>query len=392
MNLLLISSFVSCQLVAIYSAESCSLEENYAYYGNAIETDGYIWSDTIKTPQQCQQKCSETSGCKFFSWTHLAWSSAKPYLCALKHSNNGRTFSQGFISGPACKDADAAPSPASTAASDCKCGLAVRRTIRNQNRIVGGRPSEVNEYPWQVLLEIQMHEGPWCGGSLISSRWVLSAAHCFEMAGITAAGITVILGEHDTRVSSESESLRLGVERIMNHPDYNEKAPTDNDFSLLKLSRDIDFSKYEHIRPICLPTDTTNTYEGLHATVSGWGRTERGSGSNILLETEVKVISNYQCRNNHQWYYSQITDNMICAYDSRGVKDSCQGDSGGPLMVPANSGDGITPGQNYELIGVTSFGMDCGDTDFPGVYARVTEQLDWINRNAINGFETCPRE
>ena len=59
-------------------------------------------------------------------------------------------------------------------------------------------------------------------------------------------------------------------------------------------------------------------------------------------------------------------------------------------MVPANSGDGVTPGQNVELIGVTSFGY-CGDTDFPGVYARVTEQLDWINRNAINGYETCPR-
>ena len=217
----------------------------------------------------------------------------------------------------------------SSSASDCKCGLAIRRTIRKQNRIFGGRPSEVNEYPWQVLLSIQTHEGPdMCGGSLISSRWVLSAAHCFEDAGITAAGTTVILGEHDTRLSSETNSLKLGVEKIMDHPKYDKKAQFDNDLSLLKLSRDVDFSKYEHIRPICLPTDTTNTYEGLHATVSGWGLTEKGSTSNVLLEAKVKVISDNQCKYGHEWSSSRITDNMICAYDSRGVKDSCHGDSG----------------------------------------------------------------
>jgi len=376
MNLLLISSFVSCQLVAIYSAESCSLEENYAYYGNAIETDGYIWSDTIKTPQQCQQKCSETSGCKFFSWTHLPWRGAKPYLCALKHSNNGRKFRQGYISGPACKGA-----PTS---SDCKCGLAKRAT-----RIVGGVQAGINEYPWQIGIVSKGGSSVWCGGSLVSNRWVLTAAHCTR--GESASSLQVLVGEHDYDDPSETNTIRLDVVEIKDHPSYDHPT-TDYDFSLLKLASDIDFEANSHIRPVCLPTDSTNTYAGQKATVTGWGTTSSGgSTSNVLLEVDVNVLSNEECKNNYNYPPARITGQMMCANVNGGGEDACQGDSGGPL-VSASSGDGVTPGQNYDLIGVVSWGWGCADANYPGVYARVTEQLSWINNNAINGYTTCPRE
>ena len=67
---------------------------------------------------------------------------------------------------------------------------------------------------------------------------------------------------------------------------------------------------------------------------------------------------------------SRITSRMICAGDLvEGDKDACTNDSGGPL-VSSGTGDGITPGSNYELIGIVSWGTKCGLARSPGVYAR----------------------
>ena len=64
---------------------------------------------------------------------------------------------------------------------------------------------------------------------------------------------------------------------------------------------------------------------------------------------------------------------------------------GGPL-VTAGSGNGVTAGQNYELIGVVSWGSGCASASYPGVYSRVTMQLDWITATTGAGWNTCPRE
>merc|ERR1719334_917554 len=84
-----------------------------------------------------------------------------------------------------------------------------------------------------------------------------------------------------------------------------------------------------------------------------------------------------------------ITSNMICA--KRSGKDSCQGDSGGPL-VSSNGGDGVTAGQNYEQVGVVSWGYGCAHPSYPGVYARTTTQLDWIKSKTGSSWSTCPRK
>merc|ERR1712179_244076 len=109
----------------------------------------------------------------------------------------------------------------------------------------------------------------------------------------------------------------------------------------------------------------------------------------LLLEVDVQVISNSECNA----AYGGITDNMLCAADAsgNGGSDACQGDSGGPLVSCGADGNcGTTPGMNYELIGVVSFGIGCAQADFPGVYARTTAALDWIYTNAMP-FETCSR-
>jgi len=261
--------------------------------------------------------------------------------------------------------------------TSCKCGERQTGT-----KIVGGEETEVNEYPWQVALYIGgLFQ---CGGSLISNRWVLSAAHC--LLSEDPADYTLVLGDHNITDTTEAESLQLGVVEIIGHKKYNQKFTHNNDLALLKLSQDVDWDANPHIRPVCLPSANAGKFGGSLATVTGWGATASGgSGSETLLEVEVEVLKNKDCKNNYGYAENQISTRMLCASVPEGGKDSCQGDSGGPLVT---SSDG---GATYDLIGVVSWGIGCADANFPGVYARVTKAIKWINKKTSGSFETCPR-
>merc|ERR1712168_967172 len=286
-----------------------------------------------------------------------------------------------------CSDPEApgvteTPSTTEGTPEDCKCGLAQRTT-----KIVGGVNTEVNEYPWQAGLVSKGGSFVWCGGSLVNSRWVLTAAHC--TVGDSPSAIQVLLGEHDYSVDHEADHIRADVSSIEDHPDYNSNT-LDNDFSMLKLAVAVDYGSHPHIRPICLPAIDTLTYNGDTATVTGWGTTSSGGSlSSTLREVDVTVMSNSNCRNDYGYWSSEITSSMLCANVVGGGKDSCQGDSGGPL-VTASGGNGVVAGQNYVQIGVVSWGIGCADANYPGVYARVTSQLSWIQENIDKAGSTCP--
>jgi len=237
----------------------------------------------------------------------------------------------------------------------CTCGIPNR-----SNRIVGGQETEVNEYPWQVGLVSSSGTRPWCGGTLISDRHVMTAAHC--TAGSSASSIKVLLGEHYT---NDGQYNRVALSAITDHPGYNSNN-MDNDFSILTLAEPVTLSG--SIRPACLPWDTSKTYAGEKVTVTGWGTlTSGGNQPTSLQEVDVTVTTNAVCNQ----AYGIISDNMICAADSG--KDSCQGDSGGPLVAFEEG--------RYALVGVVSFGYGCAFDGYPGVYARVTAQKDWILAN-----------
>ncbi len=233
--------------------------------------------------------------------------------------------------------------------------------------VVGGQPADPGEWPWQAMVL----PGPYlCGGSLIATDWVLTAAHCvFEEEGVLFApsSIKVRLGEYD-RTRAESGEQVMAVAQIIAHELY-DSATNDHDIALLRLASPALFTaKVKPINLLNQSTESTLAAPGQAATVTGWGTTkEGGTAATLLMEVAVPIVSNVQCDRS----YGYITDNMICAGYAAGGKDSCQGDSGGPLVVADENG-------GWQLSGIVSFGYGCARANYYGVYTRVSQYVEWI--------------
>lgn len=230
----------------------------------------------------------------------------------------------------------------------------------DERKIVGGEEVDpIGRYPYQVAM---INGGSqYCGGSLVDKDWVLCAAHCHGI------GSSVYIGRHDLTDSGEDYET-LEVEWETKHPDYNDNS-LNNDFMMVKLKESSSYS------PVKLDSGSTNVDAGAKVTVMGWGTTSfQGSSSDVLMEVEVDVVSNSDCNSD---YSGGITNNMICA--SRAGKDSCQGDSGGPLIVK-----GADASSDVQ-VGVVSWGNGCAYPDYPGVYARVSSQIEWIEEQIASG-------
>ncbi|CAI6366493.1 unnamed protein product [Macrosiphum euphorbiae] len=246
--------------------------------------------------------------------------------------------------------------------------------------IVGGTKAKPKEFPHMALLgygDIADEQKLWgCGGSLISNKWILSAAHCTVNSGRTVSWAR--LG--DLNIYSEPDDARPVdykiVERVV-HPNYN-STYVYNDIALFRLEEEVKFSA--HVRPVCLNTVQKLSFKV--ATATGWGRTStNGPISPDLLKVDLSPISIDHCKysypqsSNPRINFGIMEDSMICAGDIRNGSDTCTGDSGGPLQVHH---------PNYSCmssqIGITSFGKYCGNRDTPGVYTRVSNYVPWIER------------
>ncbi|KAK1942587.1 Transmembrane protease serine 9 [Phytophthora citrophthora] len=231
-----------------------------------------------------------------------------------------------------------------------------RSTTQNSSidRIYGGTPVDAVKYPYIAQLNINKEGSSFlCGGTLITSQFVVTAAHCVDTFD-TGMTISATLGSVVKTVSSYTI-----------HPYYN-AATHDNDVAVLKLQTTVT------IKGIPLAkADGSDNKVGAAANVWGWGVTKNGQPSTILEEVPVKIISNNDCSPSYAGD-SVITKGMMCAWGGKG-KDACQGDSGGPLF------------SNNVLVGVVSFGLGCGEV--PGVYTRVSYVRDFIML-VINGVSS----
>ncbi|CAG2115618.1 unnamed protein product [Medioppia subpectinata] len=249
------------------------------------------------------------------------------------------------------------------------CGLPLHR------RIVGGREAEPRAFPWIAALGTQGEFLPFCGGTLISNQYVVSAAHCFRNR--RPDQLVVRLGAHDFSVLPvERDARDFQISWVKMHPRWQGVDTGDYDIALIKLTPNVVFSR--SVMPICLPPWRTRpTYAGELATVAGWGRTRfNGYQSERLMQVEVQVWNNSACNQALAPKGYKVTPGMMCAGDPKGGKDSCNGDSGGPLMIQESTDE------RWLLVGVVSWGVGCAQPNTPGVYTRVNEYVEWI-RNTI---------
>ncbi|KAJ2938769.1 hypothetical protein O0L34_g3390 [Tuta absoluta] len=295
------------------------------------------------------------------------------------NNNGGSSWNGGSGSNRGGTRGGGSSDPTSLLPNQRECG------IQNNDRIVGGSRADIDEHPWMTLLRYDkpVGWGFYCGGVLISSRYVLTAAHCVKGEDLPTNWrlSQVRLGEWNTSSVNDcvmddcaSPVQDIRVEEIIAHEGYDpQDSNQHNDIALLRLAQPAQYNDF--VKPICLPLSNdvkNNGFDGSTAEVAGWGKTESRSESEVKLKVNVPVVSRSQCASVFSRVNREIWNKQLCAGGLAG-KDSCRGDSGGALMGRVPTAD------NWFAIGVVSYGPSpCGTPGWPGVYTRVGAYVDWI--------------
>ncbi|TRY75246.1 hypothetical protein TCAL_01672 [Tigriopus californicus] len=241
-------------------------------------------------------------------------------------------------------------------------------------RVVNGWPADKNEWPWIAALLLRGRQ--FCGGSLIDSTHILTAAHCVaQLTKTDVQNLSIRLGEHNIRTRGETALFESPAARVVRHVGFSSDTLYD-DIAIITMKNAVPVSMNDTIRPVCLPSGQS-LYTGQLGTVVGWGSLrENGPQPDVLQELTMKIWDNDQCDKIYKGVSpAGIKSFMMCA--GKKGKDSCNGDSGGPFM--------LGEGNNWVQVGVVSWGIGCGKAEFPGVYTRTTHMRDWIER-ARNKF------
>ncbi|MBY5621388.1 trypsin-like serine protease [Rhizobium leguminosarum] len=255
-------------------------------------------------------------------------------------------------------------------------------------RVIGGQTAKKGEWPWQVKIlapdpEQRGRFGGHCGGSLISPRWILTAAHCVTSGrsgkqDLFARDLLIVEGKSkiDKVIAVDGpDKPGLAVEEVIIHEDFDRKVFA-NDIALIKLSEPA------KSKPAILGSASDDEVEaaGHPAVVTGWGYTKADHGwddkylPTELQEVELPIVPREDCRaayRDSSMRMNPIDERNVCAGYAKGGKDACQGDSGGPLVAQR-------PDKRWIQLGIVSWGAGCAEAEHYGVYTRVAAFRDWI--------------
>ncbi|XP_010885737.1 chymotrypsin B-like [Esox lucius] len=238
------------------------------------------------------------------------------------------------------------------------CGRpAIKPVVSGHGRVINGEEAVPHSWPWQVSL--QQNGGHFCGGSLLSEYWVVTAAHCN-----VKTSHSVVVGEHDLRANAEAVQV-LKPAKVFTHSMWN-PSTVKNDIKLIKLATPATLSA--KVSPVCLASYEDNFAAGATCVTSGWGmsRYEPASYPDRLQQGAVPLLSHAECK---AYWGNSVLDMNICA-GANGVS-SCMGDSGGPLVCQKEGA--------WSLVGVVSWGSSGCSTSVPAVYTRVAEVRVWLD-------------
>ncbi|KAJ3660003.1 hypothetical protein Zmor_011661 [Zophobas morio] len=232
-------------------------------------------------------------------------------------------------------------------------------------RIIGGQEAVPHSIPYQAFIEIYTYKDGWyCGGSLLTPNYVVTAAHC----GLDGEEAYVTLGAHNI-INYEDTQIEDHTTDITIHAEYDGEKFI-NDIGVIRLSQPVTLT--EAITTVKLPAADAGDFSKTTGRASGWGVTVGSSTdlSEVLMYVDLEVITKEKCEEGFgDLLDGPLLDSIVCTsgQDNTGV---CSGDSGGPLIV-----DGT-------LVGITSFGVRDCPFGYPSAYTRVTSFLDWLAENS----------
>ncbi|XP_048461107.1 coagulation factor VII-like [Rhincodon typus] len=245
----------------------------------------------------------------------------------------------------------------------------VKISTADNARIVGGEECPKGQCPWQALLLDDSKKEGFCGGTILSEKWVITAAHCFYYP----VTFRVVVGEHNVDKIEQTEMYHE-VEKVVMYPTYNSsRSRYDHDIALILLKTPIQFNSL--VIPICVPEKRFAEkvlMSQAYGMVSGWGQlADKGPTAVLLQKIDIPYVDRSKCKDSSKY---SVTGNMFCAGYPDGSKDACHGDSGGPHVTNYKN--------TWFLTGIVSWGDGCAVSGRYGFYTRVSRYYSWI-KNTI---------
>ncbi|XP_069703483.1 trypsin epsilon-like isoform X2 [Periplaneta americana] len=225
------------------------------------------------------------------------------------------------------------------------------------SRIVGGSETTIEEYPYQLSLQVQpsdefIHH---CGASIIGEKWAISAAHC-----VYRIPLEKMLLRAGSTYASKGGTLH-NVKKI--YTNYYNPRINDNDICLIEVEPPFEYSKSVQ----AIPMESSSVADGTIGVATGWGRVETyGRQSDVLLQVSLPVLNYDTCSDNYfdEGFEDVPHHDQMCTLDDG--KGTCQGDSGGPFVV-----DG-------KLVGIHSWEPECGQREYPSIFSNMSYFRGWV--------------